>query len=287
MNIKQTNLRHLQVAHSIKYILQLGDNSVSRLDRELLLATAIKRDITWLHTWPEYTLSKEENIKFNSLIKLRADGKPVAYIVGVQEFWSLELKVTPATLIPRPESELLVEQALTMIPLDEKWRVADLGTGSGALAIAIATERPNSKISATDISTEALSTAQDNAQSHHLKNIKFYAGSWFEPLQHREDNFNLIISNPPYIELDDPHLNRGDLRYEPITALTSGRDGLNDIKLIVKQAVEYLDINGVLMIEHGYNQGERVRNIFKDNGFLDIKTLDDLAGHERVSYGRR
>ncbi len=274
----------LQQAYS--QLLQSGSDT-SHLDSEIILGKAIGKSRTWLHTWPESSIDDADYNLFVSLIQRRADGEPVAHIVNKQDFWSLTLKVTADTLIPRPETEVMVEQALEFIPRNSGWRVADMGTGSGAIAIAIASERPDSTVIATDRSSAALSVAKENGADHNLHNIEFREGEWFAPFSDSEPPYQMILSNPPYVAQEDPHLGEGDLRYESDTALVSGEDGVDDLSYLISNAEIYLASNGILMVEHGYDQGKKVRSLFKQNNFSGVTTLHDLAGLERISYGTR
>jgi release factor glutamine methyltransferase len=255
-----------------------------RLDSELLLASVLNKPRSYLFTWPDQSLTDEQENRFLALLERRTSGEPLAYILGNREFWSMPLKVSPGTLIPRPDTELLVEQALQLLPEHETHRVLDLGTGSGAIALAIASERPMAYIVATDQSVDALTIARENANQHDFDNLKFIHGSWFSPLP-GEIRFDLIVSNPPYIAEDDPHLLQGDLPSEPRSALVSGADGLDDIRHIIGQAPQYLVHGGYLILEHGYDQGEAVRTLFHDAGFLEVNTRRDLAGQDRVTQG--
>jgi len=230
-------------------------------------------------------LSTEQEARLRELIERRRKGEPVAYLTGRREFWSLELTVTPDVLIPRPETELLVEQALVRIPPDATRRIADLGTGSGAIALAIASERPHCRVTATDASPAALAVARGNARRLGIGNVEFREGEWFAPLAGL--TFDLIVSNPPYIATADPHLMQGDVRFEPRAALVSGGDGLDAIRLIAVQASAHLQHGGWLLLEHGYDQAAAVRAILGTNGLTDITSVADLAGHARVTAGRR
>lgn len=255
-----------------------------RLDAEILLAHACGQTRSWLRAWPEHELDDAAQARYNDFIDRRAAGEPVAYITGTREFWSLELRVTPATLIPRPETERLVELALERIPADARWRIADLGTGSGAIAIAIAHERRNCRIVATDTSPDALAVAADNARRLDIDNIEFRHGDWCAALG--TDRFELIASNPPYIAAHDPHLAQGDLRFEPGTALTPGGDGLAALRAIVAQARRHLHPPGWLILEHGYGQAAAVAELLTAAGYVDIAGYTDLAGQDRISLGR-
>ncbi len=256
----------------------------ARLEAELLLCHLLGRNRSYLRTWPERQLTVDEAAAFEALLARRAAGEPLAYITGEREFWSLRLRVTPATLIPRADTETLVEQVLARIPPTARWQIADLGTGSGAIALAIARERPACTIVATDHSAAALEVARDNAGRNAIANVEFRNGSWFAPLA--GERFDLIVSNPPYIAAGDPHLHRGDLPYEPATALASGTDGLDAIGHIVAGAAHHLHPGGWLLLEHGYDQGAAVRELLNRAGFSAVVTERDPGGNERVSGGR-
>ena len=257
----------------------------ARLDAELLLCHVLGVNRSWLYAWPDKTLEVNQQQRFDELIIRRAAGEPIAHILGEREFWSLTLQVTPDTLIPRPDTELLVEQALRLLPEDAALRVADLGTGSGAIALAIARERPRCSVVATDLSAAALAVAQANAARNQISTVEFRLGRWCEALG--SEQFDLIVTNPPYIAADDPHLAQGDVRFEPRSALVSGRDGLDDIREITHDARSHLGTGGWLLFEHGYGQGGAVREILLKNGFEKVTTWRDLAGHERVTGGCR
>lgn len=255
----------------------------ARLDTELLLADALQQSRTYLYTWPERLLTAEQQVLFEAKFARRLEGEPVAYILGYQDFWSLRLQVSPATLIPRPETELLVEQALSL--LDEgRARVADLGTGTGAIALALATERPSWQLVAVDLQPAAVTLAETNRRQLGLPNVEVMAGSWCQTLA--EDDFDLIVSNPPYIDPEDHHLDEGDVRYEPRSALVSEQSGLADIQAIAEQAQRCLKPGGWLLFEHGYEQGAAVRALLQQQGYKDIQTLQDLAGLDRVTQAR-
>lgn len=256
------------------------------LEASLLLGEATGKPRTYFIAWPERELSSTHLHRFNKLLSRRLEGMPVAYILGRREFWSLELQVTPDTLIPRPETELLVELALEHIPESESWSVLDLGTGSGAIAAAIASERPDCSIVATDYNPETLEIAKANFKQLRLDNVTTKTGNWYQALADTE-KFNLIISNPPYIGNNDPHLHAGDLPHEPQQALVSGKDGLDDIRLITAGAQEHLHPSGLLMMEHGYTQGPGVRKIFEKHGFASVHTHKDLSENDRATIGRR
>ena len=261
-------------------------SSSARLDAECLLCEVIKQTNVYLRTWPEKQLSEQQQGDFYSLLQRREQGEPIAYILEKKEFWSLDLKVSSDTLIPRPDTELLVEQVLEFNKIKPLNSILELGTGSGAIAIAIASELSLShvgapKITAIDRSVEALKIAQQNKELHQL-DINFIESDWFSAL--KPQRFDLIVSNPPYIEVGDEHLSQGDVQFEPVSALVSGEDGLDDIRSIIIQAKQWLNPNGYLVLEHGYQQGERVREIFKQNGYLNATTKKDLAQHDRISF---
>lgn len=255
----------------------------ARLDAEVLLCHTLGRGRSFLYAWPDHELEPQQMEAFFALVERRADGEPVAHLTGTREFWSLELKVTRDTLIPRPETELLVELALERIDSDTPVRVADLGTGSGAIALAIASERPHAHIIAADRSAAALAVAQENAGRLALPNVEFREGAWFAPLDGR---FAVVVSNPPYVAERDPHLERGDVRHEPRTALTAGPEGLNDLQSIVSEAPGFLEPGGWLLLEHGFEQGTGVRALFRRHGFEAVATHRDYAGLDRVTVGR-
>lgn len=256
-----------------------------RVDAELLLLHVVQQSRSWLFVHADDTLDTDVQTAYAALVERRAAGEPVAYVTGRRGFWSLELEVTPATLIPRPETELLVELALQRLPRDFGGAVADLGTGSGAIALALARERPRARVMATDASVAALEVARRNAQRHAIDNVCFVHGDWLAPLA--EQRFELIVSNPPYIEAADPHLAHGDLRYEPASALASGADGLDDIRRIVDDAHAHLQPAGWLLFEHGWNQGDAARGLLETAGYVDVFTAQDLEQRDRVSGGRK
>jgi len=261
---------------------QLAGLDSARLESEILLAEALNTSRSYLYANPEMEPPQQRLTAFRSLLKRRTKGEPIAYILGRREFWSLQLEINPDVLIPRPETELLVEQALAVIPATADWRIGDLGTGSGAIALAIAHERPVCKIHATDISQPALLLARRNQQRLGITNVQFHPGSWCEPLT---GQFMLLASNPPYIATDDDHLTRGDCRFEPQTALTPGSDPLGAIREITAQTMNYLLPGGHLLLEHGYDQATRVRELLLTTGLYDVRSIADLAGHERITMG--
>src|SRR5574337_299061 len=259
-------------------------SSTPRLDAEILLAHVLQISRSQLFAHPEQRVADEQLRLFALLVVARHKGRPVAYLTGQRDFWSLSLKVTPAALIPRSETEVLVEQALRHVPVGARWYLLDLGTGSGAIALALAKERPHCRVTAVDVSSSALEVARENAKSLGLQNVEFLQGDWFAPVAGRR--YSLIASNPPYVPDADPHLNAGDLRFEPRRALTGGPDGLAAIRKIALRAPAHLEPGGVLALEHGYDQAAGVRGLLAAAGFGELQTFRDLAGIERVSTGR-
>lgn len=253
------------------------------VDASVLLCHVLDCSPSHLIAWPDKELSQHQASQFSDVLQQRIEGKPVAYITGEREFWSLSLKVSSDVLIPRPETETLVEFVLEKFSNGPALNIVDLGTGSGAIACALAAEHPQWNIIATDASAEALKIAQLNASTHKLENIHFLHGPWFEPLAGLD--FDLIISNPPYVALDDPHLIEGDVRFEPEAALASGKQGMDAITLLSRQAGNYLKPGGWLIVEHGYDQQQAVYDCFKQGGFKNIVQLTDLAGQPRVTAG--
>ncbi|MDP2786100.1 MAG: peptide chain release factor N(5)-glutamine methyltransferase [Sulfurimicrobium sp.] len=259
------------------------DLRTARLEVQILLCHALGVARSWLISHDRDALTGPAAQAYAALLTRRLAGEPIAYIVGSREFFGLEFKATPAVLIPRPETELLVELALARIPENQPCRVLDLGTGSGAIAISIAKNRPLATVTAVDQSLEALAVARENALRLDALNVRFLHSDWFGALG--EEKFALIVTNPPYIETADKHLQHGDVRFEPLSALASGADGLDDIRRIAAVAPIHLEAGGWLLFEHGYDQGERCREMLRQRGFLKVETIRDLAGLERVSMG--
>jgi len=253
-----------------------------------LLGHALQQDHAWLIAHESDALEANIHAVFEASVKRRVEGEPIAYILGHREFYGLDLKVTPATLIPRPDTEVLVEAALAKIPLEQSTRILDLGTGTGAIALAIARNRPHAILTAVDASAEALAVAHENALLLHISNVRFVLSNWFEALNEEDGSgkYDIIVSNPPYIATGDVHLEQGDLRFEPSTALASGSDGLDDIRRIIKASPAYLQPDGWLMLEHGYDQSTNVSKLLKIFNFNKIDTAKDLANIDRVTFGK-
>jgi release factor glutamine methyltransferase len=269
------------LAHATR---QLGDTG-ARLDAEVLLAHALGRPRSYLFAWPERRPDPAQAQCFARLLSRRQRGEPVAYLTGRREFWSLPLEVTADTLIPRPETETLVALALQGIAPDAELTIADLGTGSGAIALALAHERPRCRLVATDRSTAALAVARRNAGHLQIHNIEFVAGDWLAPLAGRR--LDLVVSNPPYIPAQDPHLDQGDVRFEPRNALAAGNDGLEAIRRILRDAPACLRDDGRLLMEHGYDQGPAVCTLLVQAGYREVEDHPDPAGIDRVASARR
>lgn len=262
---------------------QLKDGDSPRADADILLAHVLGRPRSYLLAWPERELSPSQWAAFQALVERRAHGEPVAYLTGSREFFGLDLAVSNAVLIPRPETELLVEAALERLP-GGPCMVADLGSGSGAIALAIAKMRPKARVVAVDASRQALEVARTNAERLDLRNVELREGDWCKGLA--DECFDMIVSNPPYLCEDDPHLARGDVRFEPAMALASGADGLDAIRAIVACAPLHLSPGGWLLFEHGFDQAEAVAGLMRKAGFIDVESLRDLLGHGRVTLGR-
>lgn len=257
---------------------------VEPADAEILLAHVLGRSRTWLYAHADAEAGADAGRRFEALLARRRAGEPVAYLTGSRGFWGFDLRVNANTLVPRPETERLVELALERLPADGAWRIADLGTGSGAIALALALDRPRAEVIATDASEAALDVARDNARSLGVGNIAFRQGDWFAPLA--GERFDLVASNPPYIALGDPHLDEGDLRFEPDAALASGADGLDAIRAIAQGAPLHLLPRGWLLVEHGWEQGPAVRALFEAAGLVEVATHADLERRDRVTLGR-
>jgi release factor glutamine methyltransferase len=283
-----------------KHFRLIGDNSIAnltsqgqqllaeisdsaKLDAEILLSLVLKKTRSYLYTWPEKKLSDEQLHEFIKLLSRRAEGEPIAYITGIKEFWSLPFAVSKATLIPRPDTETLVELVLELYPDNKVITCLDLGTGTGAIALALASEKAMWKIDAIDFNPDAVALAQRNAQALNLAQVDIYQSDWFKGVS-KNTKFDIIVSNPPYIDSDDINLSHGDVRFEPKSALVSSEQGLADIKHIANKARCFLNTEGKLFFEHGFEQGHAVRTILTDLGYKNVQSKQDLNGHERISW---
>ena len=276
------------IQQSCNDLVVAGITDSPKLDVELLLAHAINKTRTYLFTWPEKTISSDEFKKFQILFSQRLVGKPIAYILASKEFWGLNFNVNQHTLIPRPDTEILVEETLQKAKNRQGWpphiEILDLGTGSGAIICALKHELPQANATAVDFQAEALAIAKQNALNLQL-NIQFKQSDWLSVFN--TEKFHIIVSNPPYIEETDPHLQQGDVRFEPLSALSAKQNGLADIINIVKQAKNFLHPTGWLLIEHGYNQAEQVQNIFQQAGYNEIETRKDYNQQPRITFGKK
>jgi release factor glutamine methyltransferase len=268
------------VAHGQEQLVSVSDSA--RLDAQILLAFVLDKERIYLLTWPEKSLTQNSIQVYLALLQRRVSGEPIAYIVGVKEFWSLPFKVSPATLIPRPDTEILVESVLEHFGELDSIQCLDLGTGTGAIALALASEQPHWKIDAIDYNIDAVKLAKQNAQDLDLTQVNIFQSNWFSAVN--EKKFDIIVSNPPYIDALDEHLNQGDVRFEPDSALIADEHGLGDIKHIAKQALNFLNTSGAIFFEHGFEQGEAVRNILAALGYESAKTVRDLNNHERITW---
>ena len=256
----------------------------AKLEAQLLLQHVLNVNRAWLIAHENDALQANQHAAFEALLNRRLNGEPIAYILGGRAFYGLDLLVTPDTLIPRPDTETLVEAALAQIPIAAHPSILDLGTGSGAIALAIAKNRPQASVIAVDASKAALAVAKKNAQNLSIDNVEFVLSNWFQYLNNQP--FDVILSNPPYIEENDAHLSQGDLRFEPISALSSGEDGLNDIRQIIENSLVHLQPQGWLMLEHGFNQADKVADLMANTGFVSIETIKDFGGNNRVTIGK-
>ncbi len=273
----------MTIEQALKYGQRLLEkcSETAKLDAEVLLLHSINKDKSYLFAWPEASLNEQQSEQFNTLLEQRKLGKPVAHLIGEREFWSLPLKVNPTTLIPRPDTETLVELALN-IANKEQGSCLDLGTGTGAIALALASELPFWHITGCDRIADAVALANENKHSLAIGNCRFVLSDWFSAFE--DEQFDLIVSNPPYIDPIDPHLSQGDVRFEPLSALISDKQGMADIETIINQSRHYLVDGGKLIIEHGYDQGKLVRDYFEKMAYKESITIKDLAGNDRVTY---
>jgi release factor glutamine methyltransferase len=263
---------------------RIGPGPGAALEAGVLLAHVLDVDRAWLFANDDHEVAAGNCRRYRELVARRARGEPIAYLTGIREFWSLPLQVSPDVLIPRPETELLVEIVLGFIPRNAAWRVADLGTGSGAVALAIACERPACEVHATDCSAAALQVARRNVDAIAPGRVQLHRGSWLDPLT---GSFQAVVSNPPYVAEDDPHLDTGDCRFEPRGALTPGRDGLAAIRRLARETLPRLEPGGLLAFEHGYDQGAAARALLGELGYRRVETQLDLEGRERVTLGQK
>ncbi len=259
------------------------DSDSAALDIDLLLSHVIGRSRSYLYAYPEYELDGDQCSQLDTLLERRCSGEPIAHLTGCSEFWSLPLKSTPATLIPRPDTECVVETLLQLFPQDQRCSVLDLGTGTGAIALALASERPRWDVTAFELNVAAVALAKENAQRLGLEHVCIVQSDWYSAAT--TERFDIIVSNPPYIEEGDPHLEQGDLRYEPRSALVAGADGLDDIRRIARDAGQYLRPGGILVLEHGYRQAQPVATELNRCGFEAIECRQDYGGNPRVSFG--
>ena len=262
---------------------ELAESDSPRLDLEVLLCHLLGKSRAWLYTWPEHSLDESQQTEFDALVARRIAGEPVAHLTGSREFWSLPLKVNRSTLIPRPDTEVLVETVLSLCPQTEA-SVLDLGTGTGAIALALASEKKHWQITAVDTMPAAVALAEENRKLLGFHNVEILQSDWFSAL--RGQRFDVIVSNPPYIDTQDPHLREGDVRFEPLSALVAEEQGLADIRKIAADARIFLTQNGMLAVEHGWEQGKAVRKIFAEHGYRDVETRLDYAGRERITLGK-
>jgi len=261
---------------------ELTESDSPRLDLEVLLCHLLGKSRAWLYTWPEHPLDNTQQAQFDALLKRRIAGEPVAHLTGSREFWSLPLKVNRSTLIPRPDTEVLVETVLARCPQEEA-AVLDLGTGTGAIALALASEKSRWQITAVDTMPAAVALAEENRSRLGFTNVRVLRSDWFSALD--AQRFDVIVSNPPYIDTQDPHLRQGDVRFEPLSALVAEEQGLADIRRIAADGRDFLNDNGLLAVEHGWEQGRPVRRLFSELGYTDVETRLDYAGRERITLG--
>lgn len=282
-------MSNITVAQCLQLAPELESISDSaRLDIEIILCHILQKKRTWLFTWPDKVLNEEQQQRFANFFQRRKNGEPVAHIIGQREFWSLPLTVNNSTLIPRPDTELLVETVLELFAQDKSDTVRqclDLGTGTGAIVLALASEKPHWQLLGVDKSTDAVALAEQNRAQLNFNHVKVLQSDWFAHIESQQ--FDMIVSNPPYIDPQDPHLEQGDVRFEPRSALIADNHGLADIELIIREGWNYLRNDGWLLLEHGYDQGAAVRDLLSARGFVAVETRRDLGGNERVSLGKK
>jgi release factor glutamine methyltransferase len=268
----------LSIAALKKQAIELG---IDAIDAEVLLSFVIKKDRSYLFAWPENQLTPVQLQLYQALVQRRQDGEPIAYLVGEREFWSMNLLTNSSTLIPRADTEVLVETVLQIV--DEQPRICfDLGTGTGAIALALKSERPTWTVQGVDRIAESVALANKNAQRHNLS-VQFSMGSWCDSIE--SEVVDVLVSNPPYIDKDDPHLDQGDVRFEPASALVADDQGLADIEVIAKDGMRCLKGNGALFLEHGWTQADAVQSILAKHGYQDVQTVKDYTGNDRVTFG--
>ncbi|GLX79964.1 release factor glutamine methyltransferase [Thalassotalea insulae] len=268
------------VDYSTRRLASLSDSA--KLDGQILLAQVLDKELSYLYTWPEKQVTAQQQAEFLKLLALREQGQPIAYITGYKEFWSLNFKVSPATLIPRPDTEVLVELILDNHP-QSHLACLDLGTGTGAIALALASERQHWSIDAVDYSEQAVALAQENARQLSLTQVNIFQSDWFGNVPEGK-RYQLIVSNPPYIDASDKHLAQGDVRFEPKSALVADNSGLADIADIINQSQNFLAPQGMLYFEHGFEQAKAVRQLFADAGYQNIQTMKDYNANDRITY---
>ncbi|WP_338040733.1 peptide chain release factor N(5)-glutamine methyltransferase [Marinomonas ostreistagni] len=278
----------LSIAESLRQATQrlTATSPTAQLDAQLLLTEVLDVSTAYFYTWPDKVLSNDQQVAFDALLVRREQGEPIAYILGQQDFWTLTLATSPSTLIPRADTERLVEVALEKLEGMSAPKVLDLGTGTGAIALAIAQEVPEADVLGIDYSAEAVALARRNAESNVISNARFKQSDWFAQLGAQE-RFDIIVSNPPYIDPDDVHLEQGDVRFEPLSALVAQEQGLADIRHIISQASDYLNHSGWLLFEHGYDQAQAVQALLLAANFSAVETFQDLGDNDRVTIGRK
>ncbi|WP_312057584.1 peptide chain release factor N(5)-glutamine methyltransferase [Pantoea brenneri] len=274
----------MDIRHWLKQaVATLNGGDSPKRDAEILLSFVIGKSRSWLIAFDETLLSDQQLSQLDALLSRRARGEPVAHLVGEREFWSLPLRVSDATLIPRPDTELLVEQALAHLPVSAA-TILDLGTGTGAIALALASERPDCQVTGVDRIAEAVELARSNAQQLNLPNARFTLSHWFQQLS--PQRFDIIVSNPPYIDASDHHLEQGDVRFEPRSALVAADAGLADLRTLIEQAPDWLQPGGWLLLEHGWQQDRAVRDMMRQHGYRAVETVNDYGGNPRVTLGQ-
>lgn len=287
MNIYRKNTSKTTICEILKgaYERLTFVSDTAQLDAQLLLAHVLEVSTSYFYTWPDKTVESASIERFDVLLVRRERGEPIAYLLGHQAFWSVDLEVAPCTLIPRADTERLVEVALSVLDINRANRILDLGTGTGAIALALAAELPNANVVGVDLIEDAVALAKRNASRNRISNVRFVQSSWFDALGTSE-SFDLIVSNPPYIDSNDEHLSQGDVRFEPKSALVAEKQGMADIEHIIQQAPGYMAPNAYLVFEHGYDQALAVQQRLREAGFVSIESFQDLGGNDRVTIGQ-